>query len=214
MIMHHNEVNPSPAAFCWTRFGPEAGESFGEILSRKEAERQAGEGVFYWGIGSAIGPALRTLVTRTDEPEVLFSPIRTAPRPVDASPDCVVRWWAGEGLSGERVDLPAHACVTSRWDPLRPNTARYALVCGSDDTLRSDDHGDLCFGSLLNLRSGAPIGASQVTAVVRHDRTRPRLGRAYRVALRTSLVWPYLIRLASPEIVDSSATEEPGTVAV
>jgi hypothetical protein len=201
MLMHDHNSGALPIAFCWTRFGPEAGESFSDILDRKNAERQAGSGVFYWGIGSAVGPALEALVQGVDEPEVLFSPIASAPRRVDVSPGHVVRWSAGEGLSGDPMVLPEHATVTSRWDPERPSAARYALVCRSDEPLRLDNHGELRFGSLRNLRSGAPIGASQVTAVVRQDQTRADCGRAYRVALRASLVRPYVLRLSEPELI-------------
>ena len=202
MLMHNLNMDTLPIAFCWTRFGPEAGESFSDILARKDGERQAGSGIFYWGIGSAVGPALEALVQRVDEPEVLFSPIASAPRRVDVSPEHVVRWSAGEGLSGDSMLLPEHASVTSRWDPERPGAARYALVCHSDEPLRLEDHGELRFGSLRNLRSGAHIGASQVTAVVRRDSARPDCGRAYRVALRASLVRPYVLRLSAPELID------------
>jgi hypothetical protein len=75
------------------------------------------------------------------------------------------------------------------------------LVCGTDEPLRLEDHGELCFGSLRNICSGARIGASQVTAVVRRDPVRQDCGRAYRVALRASLVTPYLLRLSSPELI-------------
>jgi hypothetical protein len=204
ILMHNTNASTLPTAFCWTRFGPEAGESFSDILARKDAERQAGDGVFYWGIGSAVGRALEALIACVDEPEVLFSPIASAPRHVDVSPEHVVRWSAGEGLSGESMLLPEHACVTSRWDPERPDAARYALVCASDEPLRLDDLGDLCFGSLRNFRSGAPIGASQATAVVSRDPARPDCGRAYRVTFRASLVRPYLLRLSSPELIDRS----------
>jgi hypothetical protein len=202
MLMHKFVATALPLAFCWTRFGPEAGESFSDILARKDAERRAGDGVFYWGIGSAVGRALEVLIARVDEPEVLFSPIAGAPRQVDVSPEQVARWSAGVGLSGEPVLLPEHACVTSRWDPARPDAARYALVCGSDEPLRLEDHGELCFGSLRNICSGAPIGASQVTAVVRRDSVQQDRGRAYQVALRASLVKPYLLRLSSPDLID------------
>lgn len=196
--------SPLPTAFCWTRFGAEAGETFEEILARKDAERRAGSGVFYWGIGSAVGRSLRELIARVDVPEVLFSPIAGNPRPCDVSPSHVVRWIEGHGLDGEPVLLPEHACVTSRWDPDRPETARFALVCHSDVPLRLRDHGELCFGALRNLLSGAQIGASQVTAVVRRELAQPVSGRPYRVALRASLVWPYLVRLGAPEPVDRS----------
>jgi hypothetical protein len=189
-----------PRAFCWTRFGPEAGESFDEILARKNEEREACDGTFYWGIGSAVGPALRALIATLKAPEVLFSPIRSAPRAVDVNPSQVVRWSAGTGLLGESVVLPQAACVTSRWDPRRPGAARYALVCASDAALAIEDHGALDFATLRNLSSGAPVGASQVTAVVQRGDEAPSRagGRVYPVAMRARLVSPYLVRLTSP----------------
>ncbi len=194
--------DPLPQAFCWTRFGPESGESFSDILARKELERQAGGGTFYWGIGSAVGRALEALVSGIGEPEVLFSPISSKARIADVSPARVARWRAGQGLLGESILLPDHARVTSRWDPGRPNAARYALVCASDEPLRLENHGEIRFGSLQNFCSGAPVGASQVTAVVRRNNSPPPCGRAYPVALRASLVEPYFLRLTSPTQVD------------
>ena len=203
--MHTPEPAPLPEAFCWTRFGPEAGESFSEILARKDAEREAGNGIFYWGIGSAVGRALGELISHVVEPEVLFSPITSAPRPADVSPAHVVRWTAGESLFGEPVVLPEHACVTSRWDRERPGTARYALVCLADGPLCLGTHGELSFGSLRNFCSGAAVGASQITAVVRRDTELPPSGRPYPVALRASLVWPHLLRLVSPTPMEAHA---------
>jgi len=83
------------------------------------------------------------------------------------------------------------------------------LVCRTDEPLRIEDHGGLHFGSLRNLRSDAPIGASQVTAVVRRDPARIDRGRAYRVALRASLVRPYVLRLSSPELIEVPAGPAP-----
>jgi hypothetical protein len=211
ILMHNIIEGGLPAAFCWTRFGAEAGETFEEILARKDAERRAGGGVFYWGIGSAVGRSLRELVTRVDAPEVLFSPIASNPRACDVNPSHVVRWTEGRGLDGEPVLLPSHASVTSRWDPDRPEIGRFALVCRSDVPLRLCDHGELRFGALRNLLSGAPVGASQVTAVVRQELSQPLSGRPYRVALRASLVWPYLVRLGAPKSV---ASHNPGQLAL
>lgn len=216
MLMHIASLDALPQAFCWTRFGPEAGESFSDILARKETERRAGKGIFYWGIGSAVGRALKALIAHVDEPEVLFSPIKSKPRTADASPANVVRWSAGRGLFGEPTLLPEHVRVTSRWDPERPDAARYALVCASAEPLHLEDHGELCFGSLRNFCSGAAVGVSQVTAVVRNETAPRSSGRTYDVALRASLVRPYLLRLASPTAVGERtlATESALTLAV
>lgn len=206
MLMHLRRCEPLPWAFCWTRFGAEAGESIEQILVRKDAERFDGGGIFYWGIGNAVGPALAALVAEIPEPEVLFSPIKSPPRQVDVAPSSTVRWSAGQGLFGETFDLPQSACVTSRWEPARPNAARYALVCASGEPLVLADRGELRFGAMRNLSSGAPVGASQVTAVVRHDDGES--GRTYPVALRASLVWPFVVRLLAPvHVVNSGQVE-------
>ncbi len=72
-----------PEHFCWSRFGTEAGEKIDAIIERKERERIENGGIFLWGIGSAIGPSMSRLVELEAKPEVIFSPIRSAPRNVD-----------------------------------------------------------------------------------------------------------------------------------
>lgn len=209
MLMHELGL---PQLFCWTRMGAESGESLGDIVARKEAERVACGGVFYWGIGSSVGPALSALLCETDNPEILFSPIKSPARLVDASPSHVARWSAGRGLFGNELTLPPTARVTSRWDPARPQAPRYALVCASESPLVLSNRGEICTAELRNLRSGAPIGASQVTAVVRHHGTPTEGGSrsSYPVTLRASLVWPFLIRLADPAPVDQFRAGAPG----
>ena len=69
-----------PTIFCWTRFGAEAGETIETILERKERERQANRGVYFWGIGNSVAPGIAELVRRTTSPEVLFSSIKSRPR--------------------------------------------------------------------------------------------------------------------------------------
>ncbi len=83
---------PLPEVFCWTRFGTEAGQPIDEILDRKEQERAANSGMFFWGIGNSIGPSLRELLRCTPSPEVLFSPTRSTPRREDVAPPAVVAW--------------------------------------------------------------------------------------------------------------------------
>lgn len=187
-----------PERFCWTRFGTEAGQSSFEILSRKEWERQSEGGLFLWGIGNAIGPGVKELVRYCPEPEVLFSPIKSPPRPVDVRPRAVVAWTIGETLDAETYTLPKHSLVTSRYDATSPRKCHYALVCFSDQPLSVGENGPtLAFDSLSNLLSGRQIGASQVTAVV--ERKEPPAGaRRYLVAFRARLIWPYFIRLWQP----------------
>jgi hypothetical protein len=46
-------ATPIPNAFVWTKIQADAGESVRQILYRKEQERLAGDGSFWWGIGES-----------------------------------------------------------------------------------------------------------------------------------------------------------------
>lgn len=184
-----------PASFCWTRFGPEAGEPFGKILERKERERHANSGVFFWGIGNALGPGIAELLRTCDQPEVLFSAIRSRPREKDLVPPVTVRWTMAETMAGERFEIAPAVIVHSARDTANSPRAHYALVCSSDEALSLQELGRLRFGALRNLRSGTPVGASQVTAVVRRLDIDVPDSAEYIVALRARLVAPYFVKL-------------------
>lgn len=188
-----------PSAFCWTRVGSEAGQSLQSILARKEAERRANGGTFFWGIGNAIGPSLRALLPYDSEPEVLFSPIKSRPRREDTNPTAVVAWTRAECLDGTPFELPAHALITSRLDIAAPKRSHYTLVCATDMPLTTARPiGMLDAGAVENFLTGRPIGASQVTAVVRRRERRPTFSREYEIALRARLVPPFFLRLHEP----------------
>jgi hypothetical protein len=189
--------------FCWTRFGTEAGEPVDRILERKELERHANRDIFYWGIGNSVAPGIAELLRRCDRPEVLFSPIKSRPRYVDARPSSIVAWTAGETLFGERIVLPPAVRVTSRVDLSVPHP-HYALVCASQHPLVLADLGHLTFGALRNLLSGNAVGASQVTAIVRYIDYSAAGGLHYPVALRANLVPPYFLRLHDPVTIRQS----------
>lgn len=187
---------PLPAAFCWTRFGTEAGESIGAILERKEQERRANDGTFFWGIGNSVAPGLVSLLKHCERPEVLFSPIKSRPRPVDVAPATVISWRAGQTLDGKDFEIPTSAQVTSRGSGRR--LSHYALVCSSSQPLAMADLGRLDFLALRNLLSGNPLGSSQVTAIVKREESRLVSDMQYAVAFRAALVWPYFVRLTQP----------------
>lgn len=201
--MRFSERHRLPEAFCWTRFGAEAGELFDAILARKERERAANDGVFYWGIGNSVAPAIAELLLREHLPEVLFSPIRGRPRAVDVAPARIVAWTAAETLDGVRFLLPRTVQVTSR-----EARAHYALVCELDTPLTLADHGAVHFGAMRNLVSGRALGASQVTAVVRRGEHGAKRGTRYQVALRARLAKPYFVRLRDPEPCQRSTVDE------
>jgi hypothetical protein len=188
-----------PERFCWTRFGTEAGQSADQIFARKEQERVANGGLFFWGIGNAIGPSIGELVRILDNPEVLFSPIRSAPRRDDVAPAMVAAWSEATTMAGEPYPLSAQSLITSRLDPIARRDVHYALVCYSESSLfGAASQGKIVFGCLRNLLTKRPVGASQVTAVVQYDRTANETGAPYDVSFRAVLVPPYFIRLRRP----------------
>src|ERR1700722_16664131 len=191
---------PLPRSFCWTRFGIEAGQSVEQILARKEQERIANAGLFFWGIGNAIGPSVLELLKQTDAPEALFSPIRSLPRSEDAMPASVVAWTEAQTVSGEEYQLPEGSLITSRFDPLRSRARHYALVCHSETPLAVGVLSEqIRFGELRNLLTSRPVGASQVTAVVHMDlAVHSGKSLSYNVAFRTKLSPPYFLILRKP----------------
>lgn len=188
-----------PTEFCWTRFGTEAGETVAAIFSRKEQERNANNGVFLWGIGNAIGPSLSDFLKRTPSPAVIFSPMRSKPARKDVEPAATAYWTAAVGLDGRDYTLPEFSLVTSSFDPRRRTQARYALVCHSSVPI-SEPMGAsyVRHGELRNWKSGATVGSSQVTCIVRRVSDDHPPGPEYRAALVATLCPPYLLRLASP----------------
>ncbi len=191
-----------PSSFVWSRFGTEAGQNIDSILRRKERERAANEGLFFWGIGNAVGPSVAALVAQTDEPVVLFSPIKSPARLEDAQPKRVVTWTAAIDLDGAPYALPSRSLITSRFTAGREH--HYALVCRSESPLTSVcRHGlptseGIFPGDLCNYLSGRPVGASQVTAVVQRRSKKAASRGTYPVSFRANLVPPYFIRLSAP----------------
>ena len=204
-----------PSYFVWTKHGTEAGQAIDEILRRKEDERKANNGTFFWGIGNAVGPSIMELLRQVATPEVFFSPIKSAPRKQDVMPETVVAWTAASGLDGEPYQLPPASLITSRFHADR--TRHYALVCYSETPLTDastsfTDSGSIAFGELRNILTGRPLGASQVTAVVGRQTDSAR-GLEYEVSFRARLAPPYFIQLTKPEPIAAEGSDWAGRVA-
>lgn len=194
--MESEILQEMPNLFCWTRFGGEAAEPIESILHRKERERLANGGLFLWGIGNAVGPSISELMRHTARPKVIFSPIKTAPKIKDVAPPAVVMWTDAEGLDGRNFSIPINSLVTSRFDPQTPKNCHYALVCFSAKPLIPLwTSRKISFSQLTNLRTGRPVGASQVTAVVRHEEMEMETTSMYDVSILAELIEPYFIRL-------------------
>jgi hypothetical protein len=184
-----------PKAFCWTRIGIDAGECLQSIFQRKEQERLA-TGMFFWGIGNSVGGDIGELRRQDSQPEVIFSPIKSPPRPADSNPPSTVVWKTAKDLDGNSFEIPQGICIVSSSSRLR----YYALVCSSDTPLTTEcAFGTVNVGDLENLRSGRQVGSSQVTAVVRQcSERRSGIDRDYPVVVRAKLVAPYFLYLADP----------------
>lgn len=193
-----------PTAFCWTRFGVESGEDVDKIFARKNNERELNGGLFLWGIGNSLGPSMDALET-VETPQVLFSPIDSAPKPCDVAPEELLAWTSAETFDGRKFELPKASLVTSRNSELKRH--HYALVCTADTPLEpTADFGTIYFKSLTNLKTGNPVGNSQVTCVVKSSGKAD--GKPYRVALKARLAAPYFIRLSDPILVPRTLQDE------
>jgi hypothetical protein len=191
-----------PSAFCWTKMQAEAGQPLQLILLRKELERTAGRGLFFWGIGTSVARKVLELLQLVTVPKVLFSVMKAKPKPRDVSPEAVFLWTAYIDLSGAKRALPEHALVLSRASTDGGfKTRHYALACYSDRGLRLQASGEIRLGHFRNLGSSSPrIGSSQVTAVIEHV---PGSGGGplYGVDLVADLAHPFFVQLADPVLL-------------
>jgi len=189
-----------PRHFCWTRFGTEAGEKIDNILARKEQERRATGGMFLWGIGNSVGPAIRDLIRLEEQPMVLFSPMRSKPKAIDVAPAGLTVWSQALDLDGRDWPLPEGVKVTSRQgsEAGRAKRFHYALVCRSSSPLTALGLASLRYEELVNLQSKNKLGASQVTAVVEQLTQGSEECTTYPVAFMAELVFPYFVKLGAP----------------
>ncbi len=191
-----------PEIFCWTKMQAEAGQPLELILRRKEAERAAGDGMFFWGIGTSVAQRVRQMLEQVPRPKVVFSVMKAKPKPEDVSPEAVFLWTAYVDLFGVKQQIPEHALVLSRAYTKRgPKTHHYALVCRSGMSLGVQAHGTIGLAHFRNLGSNTPrIGSSQVTAILEHLPTSDD-GTLYGVDLVADLVAPYFVRLTDPVLL-------------
>ena len=191
-----------PSIFCWTKMGTEAGQALSDIIRRKDMERECGAGVFGWGIGNSVGPAIKhaKFAERILVLEALFTPMKAAPKAIDSAPASIVMWLGYLSDEEDIEPLPEHMLITSRGQSSSGEEKRdhYALICRSPDPLTAQrarqaiDHRAAC-----NLVSSNPVGASQVTSVVRYRSTDSREA-TYPVLFRAELTDQAFVHLAVP----------------
>lgn len=201
---------PIPPVFIWTKVGAEAGQPMDQILRRKELERQAGHGMFCWGIGNALGVAPRRAREQSEDGsvEVLFTKMKSLPKIVDHSPTSVLMWLAYEDTSGVTKPLPHHVLTTSRGDGPsgKQKTHHYALMCHAVSPIAEKDLASFDSAQVANLVSSNPVGASQVTSVVRYHERRAA-STPYAVLFRAFLHGDGVVRLKTPVILAGASLE-------
>lgn len=184
----------------------EAGQDIWSIIARKEAERRAGDGLFFWGVGNAPSRSICALASDSKEIDVVFSLMKTRPQARDVSPSGVVAWRTYFDCEGAEQPLPKHVLVTSREHAgSGSKSVHYALVCNSDEELRLADLGSFDPKAYRNIGDGGgPIGSSQVTALIlRTCDEAPVSG--YRINMRAKLAGSFWVRLGRPQSLKASA---------
>ncbi|MBS0480526.1 MAG: hypothetical protein JSR79_14660 [Proteobacteria bacterium] len=198
------ETPPREEYVCWSRMQAEAGQALDAIVERKERERQAGGGSFLWGVGNAPAQVTNVLARAGIPVRAVFSVMKTRPKAVDVSPSRTVIWRSYIDAQGVERPLPPHALVTSRGDSAGgAKRVHHALMCRSDTPLairRGDAFDPAAFRNAGG--SGAPVGFSQVTALLRrvqfdHDRS------DYEANLTAWLTDSYWVRLTDPDELDA-----------
>jgi hypothetical protein len=189
-----------PNVFVFTKMQTDAGEDIGAIRNRKELERLAGGGEFWWGIGESKGKAVRKLLAAESRPKVLFSVMSSRPNMQSRDPGEVLLWQAWRTPQGE-CPLPPHVIITSGATTRsgEPKRRYHALICESNSSILQNGGGAVDSAKLINMGdSGRPIGSSQVTAVVRYHPDVACSVRLNEIAARAELASPFFADLAKP----------------
>ena len=194
----------SEKLICWSRMQAEAGESLGAIVARKEQERLAGNGLFLWGVGNAPPVGTKALARMKRQIPVIFSEMKTKARAIDTNPMRTLIWRRYFDSDGFERPLPEHALVTSRGDTENgAKRVHYALMCRSDEPLRLEHGTRFDHRAFRNAsRRGAPVGRSQVTALL-EPVMEPSDQGEYEANLSAYLSKSYWIRLTDPLVLST-----------
>lgn len=192
---------------CWTRMQTEAGQPLEAIIARKEIERRAGCGIFFWGVGNPPSRSVTALARLGQKIDLVFSVMKGRPRAADVRPASLLVWRRFVDTDGAVRPLPPHTLITSRGKETGIKRSHYALMCRSDQPLELGDHGAFYPDAYRNFGgTGAPVGSSQVTALLRPATAKHRYSEPapYRINLRAELVGGLWIKLLDPVIIEGA----------
>jgi hypothetical protein len=209
-LLHFNTEQPDAAAkaakipeceeyLCWSRMQAEAGQKLDRIILRKENERVSGNGHFFWGVGNAPALAARKLAIGKKPVKVVFSIMKSKPKRIDLRPSRILVWRKYFDLFGVERSLPPNVLVTSRGhEEWKAKQNHYALMCYSERPLELERGVPFHPNEFRNVGgTGAQVGASQVTAIVRRVAT-SNGPSSYEVNLHAWLTGSYWVRLSDP----------------
>lgn len=198
-------ANAKEEYVCWSRMQAEAGQPLEAIIARKERERRAGRGVFLWGVGNAPAMMTKFLVRANVPVRVVFSIMKSQPKVVDVAPTQMIAWRRYIDARGIDRELPPHVVVTSRGNSATgAKRVHYALMCRCEMPLVIrrgevfDPHAYRNIGG-----KGAPVGASQVTALLRRVHPERQISD-YEANLVVCLTGSYWVRLVDPVEIDEA----------
>ena len=194
------EIAHSEKRICWTRMQAEAGEELARIVRRKDLERRAGDGLFFWGVGNAPSRAIPALARAAATIDVLFSVMKSKPKVQDVAPSHVLAWRSYVDVDGIVQPIPRNVLVTSR---AGNRDYHFALMCHSDAPLDVSDEGHFDPAAYRNYGAGGAVGPSQVTALL--ERCAPDRFPGYRVAMRARLTGGLWVKLIDPVEVMGAA---------
>lgn len=190
---------------CWSKMQAESGQQLSAIIERKERERIAGSGCFFWGVGNAPSIAVRPLARLGVSVPVVFSTMKSKPKRIDQHPKAILVWRKYFDLYDVERELPPHVLITSRaHSGAKAKTRHYALMCLSHEPLmlrKGTSFDPTAFRNAGPM--GASLGASQVTALVRRVRPSTEVS-VYEANLHAELTGSYWVRLSDPAMIDSS----------
>lgn len=193
---------------CWSRMQAEAGQTLDAIMRRKEMERRAGRGFFCWGVGNAPATVTSALARLGYPVAAIFSIMKSRPKAADIQPARTLAWRRYVDSTGAVRPLPRHVLVTSRGDSAGgPKDRHFALMCWSEEPLAIQRGLPFDPSAYRNASgAGAPVGASQVTALLKRTSDGDRT-TGYEANMCAWLAGSYWVRLTDPVECDADMGE-------
>lgn len=192
------KVKSDEEILCWTRIQTESGQSLAKILLRKELERIANGGTFFWGVGNPPAKCVKYLEHSEINIPVIFSIMKSKPKIVDTTPEALYYWSGYLDNRNKYISLPKGTLVISRGKKDTEPSRHYALICYNNDILNLTDSSLFNHLDYVNYgTNGKPVGSSQVTSILRMSESSNKAPQ-YKVNLKAKLVSSMWVKLCKP----------------